>query len=121
MAEYLTPHFQDVEMKCSCGCNNTIMNTVFMVKLEEARVISDTSYTITSGFRCLQHPESIKRPTSSHTMGRAADIHTPTSRKRSLVLEGLREAGFNRIGIGESFVHVDDDPDKEPHLTWTYY
>jgi zinc D-Ala-D-Ala carboxypeptidase len=117
----LTNHFNAWEFDCSCGCDKMSMNPHFLAQLEDARVASRTSYTITSGYRCASHPESVKRPTSSHTKGLAVDIHTPTSRKRALVMAGLMAAKFNRIGIGANFIHVDGDPDKESHVFWTYY
>lgn len=30
------------------------------------------------------------------------------------------EAGFTRIGIGQNFIHVDTDPDKQQNIIWTY-
>jgi hypothetical protein len=32
----------------------------------------------------------------------------------------LFEAGFNRIGIHEHFIHVDDDPSKDADVVWLY-
>lgn len=119
----LSQYFSVWECACSCGeCEDRCeMDASFLEQLDEARVIAGTSFTITSGFRCPLHPESVQRPTSSHPKGLAADIHTPTSRKRYKVLKGLIGAGFRRIGIGKEFIHVDADLEKAPEVTWDYY
>jgi hypothetical protein len=49
---------------------------------------------------------------SSHLTGWAADIRADSSNRRYLVLKGLIEAGFTRIGIGQNFIHCDCDPSK---------
>jgi hypothetical protein len=30
------------------------------------------------------------------------------------------KAGFNRIGIADTFIHVDNDPGKAENVIWTY-
>lgn len=119
----LTTNFSRVEMKCRCGKCDGIADMVmeFINKLQAARSMADRAFMITSGYRCPQHPESIKRPTSSHTIGRAADIATADSRTRHVVVRALMRSGLTRIGIGKDFVHVDDDPDKPPDVIWDYY
>ena len=119
----LTTNFSRVEMKCRCGkCDGIAdMAMEFMAKLQAARSTADRAFMITSGYRCPQHPESVKRPTSSHTIGRAADIATADSRSRHVVVRALLRSGFTRIGIGKDFIHVDDDPDKATHVIWDYY
>ena len=36
------------------------------------------------------------------------------------MLEALLDAGFNRVGIGESFIHVDIDGNKPSNTLWVY-
>ena len=48
------------------------------------------------------------------------DIAITNSRRRFLLLEALLDAGFNRIGVSEDFIHVDMDPNKTPNALWTY-
>lgn len=119
----LTANFSKEEMKCRCGeCDGIAdMKLEFVNKLQDARYVAGRAFNITSGFRCPSHPESIKRPTSSHTIGRAVDIATPDSRMRHLVVRALIRAGLSRIGIGSNFVHVDDDPEKPENVMWAYY
>jgi len=90
--------------------------------LDTARDIAGITFNINSGFRCPRHNKEVGgSPTSSHLKGLAADIKADTSRKRYLVVKALIQTGFNRIGIGKNFIHVDLDLDKTDNLMWTYY
>jgi hypothetical protein len=96
------------------------MNESFLMRLDEAREYAGISFIINSAYRSPAHPESIKRPTSSHIKGLAVDISATSSRQRGLILEALRAVGFNRIGIANTFIHVDMDYDKDQDVTWLY-
>lgn len=98
------------------------MDHEFMKKLDLARRISNIPYEPTSGFRTIDHELKMDRDgSSSHTKGIAIDLKAQYSRQRFLILKGLLEAGFTRIGIGEDFIHVDDDKEKDQHVVWHYY
>ena len=77
-------------------------------------------FVINSAYRSPDHPESIKNPSSSHIKGLAVDIRTSDSRARYKVLNALMHVGFNRIGIADTFIHVDDDYEKSSNVIWTY-
>jgi hypothetical protein len=57
---------------------------------------------------------------SSHLRGFAADIHVASNSTRYVILEALLNVGFNRIGIADTFIHVDADPIKTKNVIWTY-
>ena len=57
---------------------------------------------------------------SSHIKGLAVDISCTTSNDRFKLLGLLTKAGFKRIGIAKSFIHIDIDKDKSQNLIWTY-
>jgi zinc D-Ala-D-Ala carboxypeptidase len=96
------------------------MDVSFLSKLDEAREYAGIPFIINSAYRSPSHPESIKKPTSSHIKGLAVDISATDSRQRGLILEALRAVGFTRIGIAGTFIHVDMDFDKAQNVTWTY-
>ena len=118
----LTKNFSREEFACKCGeCGGlTEMDEVFLNRLQDARDVAGHPFKITSGYRCPAHEESVKRPTSSHTTGRAVDISTPDSRTKHSVVRSLIRAGLNLIGVGENFVHVDGDMSKAANVLWTY-
>jgi len=96
------------------------MDTSFLMRLDEAREFAGIPFIINSAYRSPSHPESIKRPTSSHIKGLAVDISATSSRQRGLILDSLRAVGFDRIGIAKTFIHVDMDFDKDQDVTWLY-
>ena len=102
------------------------MKDEFMELLQKARETADTPFKITSGFRTKEHHldlgkrgyKTAKR--SAHCEGYAADIACADSKTRWLIIGSLMLAGFNRIGIGSTFIHADNSPNKTPHRVWTY-
>lgn len=97
------------------------MQPIFLEQLDLAREISGVPYVINSGFRTPEHNAEVGGvPGSSHLTGWAADIRTDSSNRRFLVLNGLIAAGFNRLGVGQNFIHVDCDPSKAGNAAWLY-
>ena len=96
------------------------MCTDFLAKLDEAREYAGIPFKINSAYRSPEHPLSIKNPSSSHIKGLAVDISVNDSRTRFLVLNALIHVGFTRIGIADTFIHVDFDFDKSQNVIWTY-
>jgi len=60
--------------------------------------------------------------TSAHKIPtcKAADIHAPTLEIQKKLAKGARKVGFNRIGIGKTFVHLDNDETKPQNVAWGY-
>jgi zinc D-Ala-D-Ala carboxypeptidase len=96
------------------------MDKSFLTRLDEAREYAGIPFIINSAYRSPSHSLSIKNPSSSHIKGLAVDIQATTSRQRGLILDGLRAVGFDRIGIANTFIHVDMDSNKDPDVTWLY-
>ena len=112
-------YFRDTEFKCKCGCGQVLVAPLLAERLDSARYYAGIPVLITSGFRCPKHNANVKgSPTSSHMKGLAADIATPTDGMRCRVVGGLLDAGFTRIGVYPTFVHVDCDPDKRQQVMW---
>jgi len=96
------------------------MDVDFLAKLDEAREFAGIPFIINSAYRSPTHPESIKNPTSSHIKGLAVDIKAKDSTTRFKVIEALVSVGFTRLGIADTFIHVDWDFDKTQQVIWTY-
>jgi len=102
------------------------MRQEFLDMLDEARHISGVPFRITSGFRTPSYQEELKRrgykvsETSAHLDGWAADISATTSNRRWLIIHALLQVGFTRIGVADSFVHVDCHPDRVANVMWLY-
>jgi len=98
-----------------------LMDKAFLDMLDFAREIYGKPMQINSGFRTEEHNEKVGgKKNSSHLDGLAADIACTTSADRWDLLDSLIKAGFNRIGIGNTFIHVDCDNSKPAFVIWTY-
>jgi len=102
------------------------MDANFLSMLDDARHMADIPFKINSGYRTKEHNIEIyrrlgKKPIdSAHLKGKAADISCSGSRERWIIITALQDAGFNRIGIANNFIHVDSDENKSPNVIWTY-
>jgi hypothetical protein len=109
--------------RCDPPCQMSDMDHDFMNKLDKARRISNIPYQPTSAFRTKEHElEQGRDGSSSHTKGLAIDLQAKYSRQRFLILKGLIESGFTRIGIDtkRGFIHVDSDTGKSQKVVWGY-
>ncbi len=96
------------------------MNKEFLFKLDEARMLAGTPFRITSGYRTEAHNKKVGGVKgSSHTKGCAVDIAVNSGLQRSAIVCALAKVGFTRIGIAETFVHVDLDKEKQNSI-WLY-
>lgn len=116
-------YFQEKEFnRCTPGCSLQDMNQTFMQKLDNARRIAGIPFVINSAFRSVEYEKAHGRKgTSSHTLGRAVDIRCNTNENRIIIVDALLRAGFNRIGIAKTYIHVDDSPKHKPYVMWHYY
>lgn len=96
------------------------MDKKFLFVLDEAREFAGIPFIINSAYRSPEHPLSIKNPSSSHIKGLAVDIKATDSVTRFKIIEALVSVGFTRIGIADTFIHVDLDLDKTQNVIWTY-
>ena len=97
------------------------MDREFLSRLDQARSLADTPFKITSGYRSERHNAKVGGvPNSSHLKGHAADIACNNSVARHKIITALLKAGINRIGIADTFIHADNDPDKPSNVIWTY-
>ena len=102
------------------------MSPKILEMLDIAREKYDKPIKITSGYRTQAYNENLKArgykasKNSSHLKGLAVDIHCNNSKDRFVLVDILLDVGFNRIGIANTFIHVDIDVDKPTHLIWTY-
>lgn len=116
----MSKYFKFEEFACK-HCNENLMKESTIAKLDFARGFANIPFIITSGYRCNTHNQAIGgEQESSHTKGRAADIKCQDGRSRWLIVTALQKAGFNRIGVSKSFIHVDDDDTLPKNVIWTY-
>jgi len=114
-------NYHEFDSPDAIGSGEQMMDEVFLEMLDKARHLAGIPFKINSGYRTPERNRLVGgKKTSSHLKGLAADIHCVDSRSRAYIIDGLIDAGFNRIGIAQTFIHVDDDPSKDADVIWLY-
>jgi len=119
----MTDHFTTDEKSCHCGCGLNLVdqNPRFLQALNTARELAGVPFPANSMTRCVKHNAAVGGETNSaHLRGLAADIACTDSRNRERILFGLFGAGFTRIGVGKTFIHVDMDASLPQEVIWVY-
>lgn len=123
LAKKTNSYFKESEFVCNCGCGEVKIDPRLLKMLNEARDYAGIPFKINSGYRCKEHnAKEGGSKTSSHLSGLAADISAVTGNQKFIIVKACIHAGFNRIGIGSNFVHVDvdDRSDKTQDTIWLY-
>ena len=115
-------YFKEDEFnRCSPSCSLQDMKQATISKLDTAREIAGIPFVLTSAYRSPEHDRAKGRSgTGAHTIGRAIDIRCNTSRNRFLVVDALLKAGFKRVGVAKTFIHVDDSERHDQDVMWLY-
>lgn len=107
-------------IRCSPSCHLSDMSPVFMHSLDNARADAGIPFVLNSAYRSREYELSRGRTgSSSHCKGIAVDISCKDSYTRQKIVTSLIREGFDRIGIADTFIHVDADYLKSPAI-WLY-
>jgi zinc D-Ala-D-Ala carboxypeptidase len=102
-------YFKSEEFECPC-CNKVIISAFLIHLLNKIREGLGKPMIVSSGYRCKKHNKKIGgADNSAHLRGTASDIACDNSRDRYKIIYLAYQAGFNRIGIHEKFIHLDID------------
>lgn len=99
------------------------MDFATLQMLDLARGLYGRPMVVNSGFRTVEHNAAVGgTENSSHLRGLAADISCRNSSDRYDMIIAFLRVGFNRVGISDTFIHIDTDTDetKSQHVIWTY-
>lgn len=97
------------------------MNLDFVAKLDKLREAVKMPLTILSGYRTPEHNAQVGGVDSSaHETGHAVDLFALSSGMRFLLIETALRMGFRRVGVGGSFVHLDDSLTHAQDVVWLY-
>lgn len=97
------------------------MNPVFLSMLDDARDKAGIPFQIHSGYRTLAHNASVGGVgDSAHTKGLASDVQASTGIDKYKIVSAAMQCGFQRIGIGKTFVHLDNDLSLPNPVIWLY-
>ena len=114
-------YFSPKEFTCdSVNCFDK-MSPKLLEMLEKARKIAGTPFNITSSWRSEEKNQEVGgKSNSAHLRGLAVDVACPSSFQRLIMLEALIGAGFTRIGVAKTFIHVDCDNELPQEVMWIY-
>lgn len=89
-------------------------------RLDHARGVAGVAFTITCGLRTPSEnsalPESVKD--SAHLTGNAVDLACADSASRFVMIKGLIDAGFTRIGVYSAHLHADNSKALPQRVFW---
>jgi len=112
--------------KHGIGAGENNMKQWALDMFAKAEKIYGKPFVINSGYRSPQYQEELRRnpkikaaKNSPHVQGVAADISLRGTNKRKLI-DSLKQVGFNRFGVGKSFLHVDAGDKINPKI-WVPY
>tara|TARA_R110002050_G_scaffold106937_1_gene217114 strand:- start:872 stop:1255 length:384 start_codon:yes stop_codon:yes gene_type:complete len=98
----------DKKILCTCGhedCDQRSVSQDVLNMAQSARDALGFGLIVTSGGRCPKHPNEIHRSVpADHQKGQGIDISITGATRGNVVRAGL-DAGFNAIGIAQTFVH----------------
>lgn len=118
------PNFSRQKLACShCGAEG--IRPEIMDKVQELRNRYGKPMPETSGYRCPQHPDEIKKTVpGAHQLGLAIDIGLQGKEAYEL-LKLAFEMGFTGIGVNQKgiarFIHLDVVGSELPRpMVWSY-
>lgn len=116
-------HFKESEFqKCTPPCSLQDMRQDFMNRLDTVRDVAGIPLVLNSAHRSRAYELSKGRSgNSAHTKGCAVDIRCNTSANAYRIVSAALRVGFNRIGIGKTFIHLDSDWTLPQNVMWNYY
>lgn len=113
--------FDSPDMPGSGNCMDRQL--VFMLQQLETRTGYPIFSLINSGARSPSHNRKVGGVSnSSHKMPtcKAVDIKAYSKSIRNNLVTAARDVGFKRIGVGNTFVHLDTDDMKSQYVAWGY-
>lgn len=113
---YLSKYFTEDEfVRASPSCRMSDMCDDTLCRFDRAREIAGVPFVVNSAYRSPEWDRSKGRSgTGAHTLGRAMDIRCTSSADRYRIIFGALSAGFCRIGVYPTFIHL-DDAESLPH------
>lgn len=117
---YKPMYFTEAELTCKCGCGKLLVSPELLKTLDLIRHRLGIPLIVHSASRCSTHNKAVGgSPTSSHLTGFAVDIRALSHATRLNIIAAAILLGIERIGVGNTYVHLDNDPTK-PKALWPY-
>ena len=106
---------------CTPSCSIIDMDGDFMEMLDKLRDVAGIPIVINCAYRSREWDLKKGRScNSAHTKGKAVDIRCIDSSNRYKILQAAIQLGFRRIGIADTFIHLDMDESLPQGVIWLY-
>lgn len=106
---------------CTPSCSIIDMDGDFMEMLDKLRDIAGIPIVINCAYRSREWDLKKGRSgNSAHTKGKAVDIRCIDSSNRYKIIYAAIQLGFRRIGIADTFIHLDMDESLPQGVIWLY-
>lgn len=115
-------YFKEVEFqKASPSCSLQDMQQEFMNMLDKTRELAGIPFIVNSAYRTVEHEKKMGRNgKSAHTERCAADITALDGRSKFIITNAAIKAGFNRVGVAATFIHLDNSKTLDKNVLWLY-
>ena len=119
----MSKYFKAAEfIRCNPSCNISQMDAGFLDLMDRVRETAGIPLVINSAFRSKSYELMKGRSgNSAHCKGKALDIKCGTSQNRWKIVSAAIRCGVRRIGIGQTFIHLDCDSSLPQNVIWDYY
>ena len=119
----MSKYFSAKEFRaCVPSCSMEQMEPGFLELLDRGWEAAGIPLVLNCAFRSVAHEKKMGRSgNSAHTRGRAVDIRCNTSANRYKIVAAALGCGIRRIGVGKTFVHLDNDETLPQGVMWDYY
>ena len=117
------PYYSKELTACKCGCGLWKLDQALEEKLRLLSLYLPFVPVIVSARRCEKHNAAVGgKDNSTHLWGGPIDFAVHNSKERFQLLHAAIAVGFNRIGLGKTFIHLDvgQSPDYPLGVTWLY-
>lgn len=120
--KYPNPKYfsNDEFLRCTPPCTMEDLSDELLDRLDVVRSLCGFPLIVNSAYRSFDYEQERGRTgSSSHCKGIAVDLAVTSGEKRLKIVQNALRAGFKRIGIAKTFVHLDLDEGKSSSI-WLY-
>lgn len=116
-------YFNEMEFRrCTPACHMRDMDAEFLARLDEIRERAGIPLVLNSAYRSVAYEKAHGRAgTSAHCEGKAVDIRCNSYANRYKIIKAALECGITRIGVGQTYIHLDNSKTHTQNVIWDYY
>jgi len=119
----MSKYFSPAEfVKCTPSCTIEDMDGGFLELLDKVRAKAGIPLVLNCAYRSAEWDKAHGRSgNSAHTRGKAVDIRCTSSQNRYKIIKAALECGICRIGVGNTYIHLDNDDSLPQNVIFHYY